>query len=194
MALPASVTTITVTGQYLDATGAAVRGSVTFTLDQSLLVAGASAFITATDYTVPLDATGSFSVALPATNDPDVAPSGFTWEVRENFDGGRTYPISLPTNLAPAVDLSTLAPALPAPITTFSYVLLSAVGAPTGVASLNSSGVVPASQIGEITAADIDSGAATAGFVLTADGSGNAAFIQPPGGGDELSPLLLAGG
>ncbi len=194
MALPASVTTITVTGQYVDATGAAIRGSVTFTLDQSLLVAGASAFIAATDYTVPLDANGSFSVDLPATNDPDVAPSGFTWEVRENFDGGRTYDISLPTNLAPAVDLSTLAPALPSPITTYSYVLLSAVGAPTGVASLNASGVVPASQIGEITAADIDSGAATAGFVLTADGSGGATFVSPPGGGDDLSPLLLGGG
>lgn len=194
MALPASVTTITVTGQYVDATGAAIRGSVTFTLDQSLLVAGASAFIAATDYTVPLDANGSFSVDLPATNDPDVAPSGFTWEVRENFDGGRTYDISLPTNLAPAVDLSTLAPALPSPITTYSYVLLSAVGAPTGVASLNANGVVPASQIGEITAADIDSGAAAAGTVLTADGSGGAAFAAPPGGGDDLSPLLLGGG
>lgn len=193
MALPASVTTITVTGQYLDATGAAVRGSVTFTLDQTLLVAGASAFIAATDYTVPLDANGEFSVALPATNDPDVAPSGFTWEVRENFDGGRTFDISLPTNLAPTVDLSTIAPALTAPITTYSYVLLSAVGAPTGVASLDSSGYVPVSQIAGLTTADLTSGAATNGQVLTANGSGGATWTTIATGADDLNPLLLGG-
>lgn len=193
MALPANVTTITVTGQYLDGTGAAVRGSVTFTLDTPLLDAGDAVIIAPTDYTVPLDATGSFSVSLPATNDPDLDPSGFTWEVRENFDGGRTYSIELPENLAPAVDLSILAPALATPDPVYTYVLLSALGAPSGVASLNSSGIVPAAQIGEITAAQIDSEAATATYVLTANGSGGVSWAAPPGGGDDLSPLLLGG-
>ena len=193
MALPVNMSTVTLTGRYLDASGAPVRGSVTFTLALTLANASAATFIIPTAYTTVLDATGSFSVALPATNDPDVAPSGWTWEVAENFDDGRTFLISLPANLAPTVDLSTLAPALPSPAPTYSYVLTSAIGVATGVAPLDSNALVPLVHIDGITAAKIDSGAATNGFVLTADGTGGAAFVASTGGGESISPFMLMG-
>lgn len=194
MPLPGNLTTVTVTGKYLDASGAPVRGSVTFTLDTPLLNAGASTYIIETEYTVALDAQGAFSVALPATNDVDVTPTGWTWTLTPNFDGADPITFALPTNLT-TVDITTLSPALPNPSATYSYVLTSAVGAPSGVASLNSSGTIPAAQIGaaSITAAKISSGAATNGQALLADGSGGATWGAASGGGGSLDPFLLMG-
>lgn len=194
MALPGNLTTVTVTGRYIDASGAAVRGSVTFTLDTPLLNAGASTYIIETEYTVALDATGSFAVNLPATNDPDVTPTGWTWTLTPNFDGADPITFALPTNLT-SVDITTLSPALPNPSQTYSYVLVSAVGAPNGVAPLNGSGVIPAANIGAktVAASKIDSGAATNGQALVADGSGGATWGSAGGGGDSFSTFLLMG-
>lgn len=194
MPLPANLTTVTVTGKYVDASGAAVRGSVTFTLDTPLLDAGASTYIIETEYTVALDSQGAFSVALPATNDPDVTPTGWTWTLTPNFDGADPITFSLPTNLT-TVDITTLSPALPNPSQTYSYVLTSAVGSPSGVAPLNGSGTIAATYIGaaSITAAKIGSGAATNGQALLADGTGGAVWGSAGGGGDAFSAFLLMG-
>lgn len=193
MPLPGNLTTVTVTGKYVDASGAAVRGSVTFTLDTPLLDAGASTYIIETDYTVALDANGAFSVALPATNDVDVTPTGWTWTLTPNFDGADPITFSLPTNLT-TVDITTLSPALPNPSQTYSYVLTSAVGAPSGVAPLNGSGTIAASFIGaqSITAAKINSEAQVNGKVLLANGSGGATWGDA-GGADSFSAFLLMG-
>ena len=195
MPLPGNLTTVTVTGKYLDASGAPVRGSVTFSLDTPLLNAGASTVIIETDYTVALDAQGAFSVALPATNDPDVDPNGWTWTLTPNFDGADPLTFSLPTNLGPSVDITVLAPALPNPDPIYSYVLTSAVGSPSGVAPLNSSGKISATYFADesITAAKIDSGAATNGQALVADGSGGATWGSAGGGGGGFDPFLLMG-
>lgn len=195
MPLPGNLTTVTVTGKYLDASGAPVRGSVTFSLDTPLLNAGASTVIIETDYTVALDAQGAFSVALPATNDPDVSPTGWTWTMTPNFDGADPLTFSLPTNLGPVIDITVLAPALPNPSQTYSYVLTSAVGSPSGVAPLNASGTIAASFIGDatITAAKVSSGAATNGQALLADGSGGATWGSAGGGGGGFDPFLLMG-
>jgi hypothetical protein len=194
MALPGNLTTVEVTGRYIDASGAAVRGSVTFTLDTPLLDAGASTYIIETDYTVALDATGSFAVDLPATNDVDVTPTGWTWTLTPNFDGADPITFALPTNLT-TVDITTLSPALPNPSTTYSYVLTSAVGAPSGVTPLNSGGTIAPAYLGNesITAAKIDSGAATNGQALVADGTGGATWGSAGGGDDSFSAFLLMG-
>lgn len=197
MALPGNVSTVLVTGRYIDVTGAPVRGSVTFDLDTPLANSGASVIITETAYTVPLDGTGSFSAALPATDDPDNAPSGWVWRLTPNFDGAPApFTFELPASLAPSVDISLLAPALPNPDPAYSYVLTSAIGAPSGVAPLNASATIAPVFFGDesITAAKIDSEAATAGFALLADGTGGAVWGNAGGGGgDALSPFLLMG-
>jgi hypothetical protein len=194
MPLPGNLTTVTVTGKYLDASGSPVRGSVTFTLDTPLLNAGASTYIIETEYTVPLDAQGAFSVALPATNDVDVTPTGWTWTLTPNFDGADPLTFALPTNLGPSVDITVLAPALPNPSTTYSYVLTSAVGAPSGVAPLNSGGTIAASYIGaaSITAAKVSSESQVAGKALLTNGTGGATWGDAGGGGG-LDPFLLMG-
>ena len=194
MPLPANLTTVTVTGRYVDASGAAVRGSVTFTLDTPLLNAGASTYIIETEYTVALDATGSFAVDLPATNDVDVTPTGWTWTLTPNFDGADPITFALPTNLT-SVDITTLSPALPNPSPTYSYVLVSAVGAPNGVAPLNASGVLPAANIGTktVAASKIASGSEVAGRALLTDGSGGATWGAAGGSGGGFDPFLLMG-
>lgn len=194
MALPGNLTTVTVTGRYIDASGAAVRGSVTFTLDTPLLNAGASTYIIETEYTVTLDATGSFSVALPATNDVDVTPTGWTWTLTPNFDGADPITFALPTNLT-TVDITTLSPALPNPSQTYSYVLVSAVGAPSGVAPLNESGKIAATYFADdsITVAKLSSEAQVAGQVILSDGTGGATWGAAGGGGGGFDPFLLMG-
>lgn len=195
MPLPGNLTTVTVTGKYLDASGAPVRGSVTFTLDTPLLNAGASTVIIETDYTVALDAQGAFSVALPATNDPDVDPNGWTWTLTPNFDGADPLTFALPTNLGPTVDITVLAPALPNPDPVYSYVLTSAIGAPSGVAPLNSSSKLSATYLEDesITVAKIDSESSVGGLVVVSDGTGGATWgtVAVPDTG--FSPFLLMG-
>lgn len=192
MALPANLSTVTVTGRYIDATGAGVRGSVTFTLNTTLIDAAASTFIVPTEYTVPLDSLGQFSVSLPATNDTDVSPTGWVWGITENFDNGRSFSVALPTSYT-TVDLSTLAPALPSPSATYSYVLTSAVGAPSGVAPLNSSSKVPTANIPTLDATTfLTSGAAVNGTVLTANGSGGVTFATSSAAANvDYSPSFL---
>ncbi|ARX81503.1 hypothetical protein SMD44_00901 [Streptomyces alboflavus] len=62
-----------------------------------------------------LDATGAFTVALLATDDPDVTPVDWTYRVDEVLTGsaGRTFPLALPL-AAPLVDLADVAPTDPA--------------------------------------------------------------------------------
>lgn len=193
MPLPGNLTTVTVTGKYIDASGAAVRGSVTFTLDTPLLDAGASTYIIETAYTVVLDSQGAFSVALPATNDVDVTPTGWTWTLTPNFDGADPLTFALPTNLT-TVDITTLSPALPNPSTTYSYVLVSAVGAPSGVTPLNSSGKIAATYFEDesITVAKLSSGAEVAGKAAVSDGTGGVVWGEGSGGGG-FNPFLLMG-
>jgi len=183
VALPTNLTTVEVTGRYIDHNGSPVRGSVTFDTDYFVLDAGESVVVIEAPITVNLDATGSFAVDLIATDDTDMTPTGWTWTMTPNFLGAFPLTFALPASLAPSTDITVLSPALPDPDPVYSYVLVSAVGAPGGVAALNGSGVVPLTQLGGITAAKIDSESATNGFVLTADGTGSASFVAGGGGG-----------
>ena len=183
------------TGRYVDQAGAPVRGTVTFSPDQFLLNAGESVVLVDAPVTVTLDATGSFAVDLATTNDPDVDPNGWTWTLTPNFDGAFPLTFALPSNLGPTVDLTVLAPALPIPDPVYSYVLTSAVGAPTGVAPLNSNATIDPVFLGDesITEAKIDSGAQVTGKALLADGSGGAAWGDATPNQDAFSSFLLMG-
>ena len=46
---------------------------------------------------------GSFGALVPASNDPDVSPTGWTWHVVENITSGREYDVIIPFN-APLVN------------------------------------------------------------------------------------------
>jgi len=114
MALPASLSTLTVKGTYVDLSGAPItQGTVSFSPPQG-------AFLKATDVDViivpktlvaSLDQNGQFTMVLPVTDDPDVVPS-FTYQVDEALGTlKRTYNVEIPSALLPGpVDLSDLAP------------------------------------------------------------------------------------
>jgi len=113
MALPNNLTTITVTGTYLDIAGNPIAGQVLFTPRAVLKNVTSNVILINSTITVTLDANGAFSKALVATNDADAAPVDFTYQVEEAFIGGRTYDILLPTTTPNGtVDLADVAPAI----------------------------------------------------------------------------------
>jgi hypothetical protein len=117
MALPTNLTSVTVTGAYVDYSGTAIKGQVTFTLGD-VLRSGIDNVMVAPSTVVVSLVNGAFSVTLPATNDPDVIPNPYTYTVVESFTGGRTYTISIPYDTVGSLDLADISP-LPTIATTY---------------------------------------------------------------------------
>lgn len=121
MALPASLSTCTVTGTYVDLLGNPVSGSINFTPQTILKETTANVIIIPVIIQKTFDATGSFTVTLPVTSDTDVTPQPFIYTIEENFTGGRTFQISLPLSVAGTTqNLADLLPAISS--TNSSYV------------------------------------------------------------------------
>jgi hypothetical protein len=110
MAIDASVTQITVAGNYVDFLGNPIAGQIQFTLSDMLRNSLANQMVTPSTVFVTLDGNGSFSTSLPATNDPDMIPT-FEYTVEEAFPKGRTYAISLPVATAGSLNLADISPA-----------------------------------------------------------------------------------
>jgi hypothetical protein len=80
---------------------------------------------------------------------------------------------------------------LPNPDPVYSYILVSAIGAPSGVVPLYTNTLIPLQYIDGITSSKIDSGSATNGFVLTADGAGSASFVSGGGAAAGLPDIFM---
>lgn len=111
MALPPNLTTVAVSGTYVDIAGNPVAGQVKFTPRAILKDPDEDTIIVPKVVSITLDETGSFAVVLPVTDDPDVQPVNWTYYVEEAFPRGRTYDISLPAG--GSINLADVAPALP---------------------------------------------------------------------------------
>lgn len=109
MALAPSLSTVTITGNYVDYEGTAIQGQVRFTLGDVLRNGTDDQMVAPSSVVVPLSS-GAFSVTLPATNDPDIVPNPFTYTVEESFPGGRSYTISVPYDTVGSLDLADLSP------------------------------------------------------------------------------------
>lgn len=113
MALPASLSTCTVVGTYVDLIGNPVRGSINFTPQTILKETTANVVIIPVVIQKTFDSTGTFSIVLPVTSDTDVTPQPFIYTIEENFTGGRTIQIALPLSVAGTTqNLADLLPAL----------------------------------------------------------------------------------
>lgn len=113
MPLPASLSTCTVVGTYVDLVGNPVRGSINFTPQTILKEVTANVILIPVVIQKTFDSTGSFSVVLPVTSDTDVTPQPFIYTIEENFTGGRTIEIALPLSVAGTTqNLADLLPAL----------------------------------------------------------------------------------
>jgi hypothetical protein len=109
MALGPNLTTVTVTGSYVDFEGTAIEGQIRFSIAEVLRNGTDDQMVAPSSVVVPLSS-GSFSVALPATNDPDVVPNPFVYTVEESFPNGRTYEISIPYTTSGSLDLADISP------------------------------------------------------------------------------------
>lgn len=112
MPLPAGWTLITVTATYTQRDGDPAVGRVVFTAPQVVVVDGE--IIVPRAVVGTLNASGELSVQLPSTDDPDIAPTGWTWTVREYVRGLSRDPwaIEVPYDGGP-IDLATVSPAVP---------------------------------------------------------------------------------
>lgn len=96
---PAEFQGCRITGQFIDLLGRAVTGSVVLTPTAVTIIAGTSKkIIVGRSITIPLDENGAFDVTVPASDDPDTNPTGWTYSVVETFPGGRSYSIDAPMN------------------------------------------------------------------------------------------------
>jgi hypothetical protein len=152
---PSNVATVVLTGTWLAADGSGpAQGTVSF-VPNAVLQDGTSTppdIVAPKPLTAALNASGSISVTLMATDDSHLSPSGWAYQVTENLVGqavNRTYLIQLPAAQTP-VDLSTVAP-LANPPAQVAYILASARGAANGVASLDGTTHVPAAQLPDAT-------------------------------------------
>ncbi len=113
MALPAGLTTATITGTYTSANGTAASGSVSFAPTSAVTDAAGTTILTEIPVTATLDAAGSFTLGpIPCTDNAGVAPLGWSYQVTVAV-GGATQtitPVYLPHALGPVVDMSQIGP------------------------------------------------------------------------------------
>jgi hypothetical protein len=111
MALPVNITTITLTGRYIDFEGNPIAGQVKIYPSQVLIDAAADRIIIPNTLTADL-VNGSFSLTVPVTNDPDVTASNpgttYYYWYEEAFNGGSTYKIFIPSSYGATVDISAI--------------------------------------------------------------------------------------
>lgn len=109
-----SWTMVPIRAKYVQLNGNPVVGTVTFTPRAPRMVHVPDGMaVIGTPIRVSL-VNGTLNISLPATDDPDSDPTGFTYTVLEEFVGGATYDISVPSAAAAAgIDLAPLAPSVP---------------------------------------------------------------------------------
>ena len=179
MALPGNINAVTVTGTFLDPSGQALAGSVTFAPSVTLTDSAGSAVFPAYSKTYPLTGGAFTSDPLAATDNSSLTPSGWTYSVTVSLANvARPYSFSclIPHSPSP-VDISALVPL--SSVTQFSQYLALAGGALSGTLTLGGS-----------PPAKLPSG--TAGYVMTSDSAGNLT-LQAGGAGISLPAGDLGG-
>lgn len=153
MTLPSNVSVVTVTESYLTAAGAPESGTVAFTPSVRVTVGGTSITIAAVTGRVVngalLASDGVSPLVLAATDDPDLTPSGWTYQVVEKFAARRrAYNIALPAS-PPTRVLHTLAPVDPVTPGAVRVLTVEGIGPdPSGNVDLPpSAGGVPSTRV-----------------------------------------------
>lgn len=102
---------VTVTGKYGLIDGTDAQGKVTFTPTPIIVSHASHRRVFPVPISVTLTA-GTFSIDLPATDDPDFQPTGWTYQVTENITGASpvSYNISVPVATSGVLQLADVAP------------------------------------------------------------------------------------
>lgn len=109
MALPADITKVAVTGTYVDTTGTALTGTVTFLAQARFTDTTSNTAVLPAPIVATLDASGAISVQIPATDDSDTTPVDWQYLVTESFTGydDFSYYLSAPS-ATPTIHLPTV--------------------------------------------------------------------------------------
>ncbi len=146
MSFPASLTTRTVKGRFVTYPGGiAARGKVRIVLNNFMQGPTDDVFVAPFDETIKLDNNGSFSVVLPATNDPQWTSSYYKVTITADDQVVRSR-FDVPYNSTDPIDLAdvlNLPPVTPGE----SYILAASMGIPGGIAVLDENGIVFTSQL-----------------------------------------------
>lgn len=113
MPLPPSLTVKTLHGRYSALpSGSAPTGTVDFVAPAVLRVAADDTIVLPTVYTATVTG-GEFSIGLPASDDPEISPTSWTYEVVERLTGHpiRRYRIAVPIATVGTLELADIAPA-----------------------------------------------------------------------------------
>lgn len=155
------------TAKFVDTGGRPIAGKdLIFTPSVKFWTsASTDSTIIAVPLTVTTAADGSIDVLLPATDDPDIQPTGWTWNIVEEFGPKRSYSIAAPAGVVQ--DLSRVVGIDPATGTT----ILKGDPGPIGPAGSPGAGVPLGGAAGQLlakaTAADYD----TVWLTVAADGT-----------------------
>jgi hypothetical protein len=134
MSLPGALTKTTITGTYVDASGAAQPGTVSFTPTSAVTDAAGAVVLTETAVTAELSA-GTFSLGpLVCTDNTGLAPLGWAYTVNVAVGGAQQAisPVYLPHALGSTVDMSQITPGPAAPAPSGLIYLPNAVSPPSG--------------------------------------------------------------
>jgi hypothetical protein len=131
MSLPAGIQTVTLYGTYPHPDGTPMRGTVSVTPRPGKIVAASSGVTVQGPVVRDLDATGSFTMTVVATDSDGINPTGFTYDVTLSFVDapGDAFPISLP-KAAPTVSLNAITPA--ASPSSGTYLIVTGPAGPAG--------------------------------------------------------------
>ena len=148
MSFPPTLTTRTLKGKFVTyPDGAGATGTVRVILADFMRSLVDDAFVEPFDQTLTLNSEGEFSIVLPATNDPQWTPSHYRVLVTTGTGRILRARIHVPYDSTDDLDLSDLVN-VPTPVPVAQpYLLVSAKGTPNGVATLDSTGKVPSSQL-----------------------------------------------
>jgi hypothetical protein len=182
MAFPAGLTLVSVHGAFDVPPSGGASGTVRFTSKVALLGSSDNSIIPPFEITAALDADGEFTVSLPATNDPQWTPTGWTYAVHAAI-GAATIRGTLQLDYSsPTVELADLLQVDGAASAGQSYIPLSYIGAADGVASLDADGNLEAAQLPAHAHAEADVTGLTADLATKMAVSGGAGFTMANGG------------
>lgn len=98
--MPVEWRTSRLVGKVLNLQGVAVIGTLKLTPSPDVLLSTATnTLMVADSLTIPLDDKGAFDVRVLATDDPDIAPTGWTYHVEESWPPNREYDIAAPVGV-----------------------------------------------------------------------------------------------
>jgi hypothetical protein len=96
--LSTAVTYVRLTGVYVNESGGRISGTVRFTPSQALVDVETEKIVVPRTRGSVLR-TGVLDISLPATDDPGLSPQNWHYRVVEDFPGGRTFDLQLPSDL-----------------------------------------------------------------------------------------------